>query len=229
MSKRLPTLLRTGGLAALIALSGGCSIESSSSLPPPPPPAPVEDEFSTPFQAAGDGDFVAASHRHRTRVTSDATLYLYLPQSEDRPGVIAALGTQLSSMHRGVEVLDTKLRSGGRPEGGTVRFDRGSIVEVVRNTRRGVEQGWVFPAAPEGAGDLVVRIQTEGVDGASLAADGIHFRNDTTGMRALVEDATWSDAHGHSTRVLARYEAGIVVLRVPSALLESSAYPTTLK
>ncbi|HEU4410605.1 MAG TPA: hypothetical protein VFS43_35445 [Polyangiaceae bacterium] len=227
MSERLPTLLRAGSLAALVALAGGCYVESESP-PLPPPPPPDAEEFSTPFQPAGGGDFVAASHRHRTRVTSDGTLYLYLPQGEDRPGVIAALGTQLHSMQRD-EALDTKLRSGGQLDRGAVRFDRGAVVEVVRNTRRGVEQGWVFSAAPEGEGDLVVRIRTEGVDAASLAADGIHFRNNETGMRALIEDATWADARGRSTRVPARYEGGVVVLRVPASVVDASTYPVTLK
>ncbi len=223
----LAALIRVGGLSAAVALAGGCYVESGPPAPPPPPP--VDEAFATPFQSAGDGDFVAASHRHRTRVTADATLYLYLPQGEDRPGVVAALGTQLRSMQRGIEPLDTALRGAGRPDRGAVRFDRGAVAEVVRNTRRGVEQGWVFSAAPPGGGDLVVRIRTEGVDHASLAGDGIHFRNDETGMRALVEDATWSDARGRATRVPARYEAGEVVLRVPGALLDESTYPVTLK
>jgi hypothetical protein len=227
MSDRLPNLLRAGGLAALFALFGGCYIESEPpSLPPPPPPE--AEEFSTPFQPVGGGDFVAASHRHRTRVTSDGTLYLYLPQGEDRPGVIAALGTQLHSMARD-EALDTSLRSGGQLDKGAVRFDRGAVTEVVRNTRRGVEQGWVFSAAPAGEGDLTVRIRTEGVDAASLSAEGIHFRNNETGMRALIEDATWSDARGKTTRVPARFENSQVVLRVPASLIGASTYPVTLK
>jgi hypothetical protein len=227
MSERQPTLLCAGGLAALLALAGGCCIDTPEPLPPPPPP--VEEAYSTPFQPVGDGDFVAASHRHRARVTADGTLYLYLPQGEGRPGTVAALGTQLRSMARGEGPLDTALRPGGRLDQGAVRFDRGSITEIVRNTKRGVEQGWVFPAAPKGEGDLVVRIRTEGVDDASLSAGGIHFSNDETGMRALVEDATWSDARGRTTRVPARYEDGSVVLRVPASLVDASAYPTTLK
>lgn len=227
MSERLPTLLRTGGLAALIALAGGCYVETYQA-PPVAPAPPPDDEFSTPFQAAGGGDYVAASNRHRTRVTSDGTLYLYLPQGEDRPGQIAAFGTQLRSIHRGDGALDTALRSGGQPDRGAVRFDRGAVVEVVRNTRRGVEQGWVFSAAPAGEGDVVVRIRTEGGDSASLSAAGIHFRS-ATGMRALVEDATWADARGTTTRVPARYENGDVILRVPAAVVDGSTYPVTLK
>lgn len=229
MSNPLPTLLRAGGLAALVALAGGCSFETDPPPRAPAAPPPVDDDFSTPFQAAGGGDFVAASGGHRTRVTSDATLYLYLPQGEDRPGVIAAFGTRLHSIHRGDDALDTSLRSGGQPDRGTVRFDRGAVVEVVRNTRRGVEQGWVFSAAPPGEGDVVVRIRTEGAESASLSAAGIHFRNALTGMRALVEDATWADARGASTRVPARYDGGEVVLRIPASVVDESTYPVTLK
>ncbi len=118
--------------------------------------------------------------------------------------------------------------SASRPAHGVVEITRGSIVETLASSSRGVEQSWHFAAAPEGEGDLIVRVATSGMGHVATTASGEHFRDETSGLGVVYGHGTWVDAAGTRTPVPVRFESGALVLAVPSDVVLRSAYPAVL-
>ncbi|WP_437550013.1 MYXO-CTERM sorting domain-containing protein [Sorangium sp. So ce367] len=106
---------------------------------------------------------------------------------------------------------------------------RAGAAEHLRNGPAGVEQSFEFSAAPAGDGDLVVRVRVDGLRHAGATEGGHHFIDPASGLGLRYGVATWIDARGTATRVPVAWDAaGELALRVPEALVETSAYPAVL-
>jgi len=85
-----------------------------------------------------------------------------------------------------------------------------------------------LPAAPEGDGDLVVRIATAGQLPTGDSRHGLHFRDPIRGLGIRYGLATWRDATGHEESLVPRMEGRDIVLRIPEELVDTAAYPVVL-
>ncbi|MCY1075747.1 hypothetical protein [Archangium lansingense] len=102
------------------------------------------------------------------------------------------------------------------------------IVEHLRNAEEGVEQSWTFQRAPEGQGNLRVRIPLAGLSFSGATASGLHFADARSGLGFRYGQVTWVDATGRRTELKATYEASHLLLSVPQELVEASTYPASL-
>jgi MYXO-CTERM domain-containing protein len=118
------------------------------------------------------------------------------------------------------------------PNGTTERLSDGTLartpLERWRTTEHGLEQSWSFARMPDGRGDLVVEVPIASTSLVASTPTGLHLRHDggTIGLR--YGHATWIDAAGRRTAVTARWNGGVVVLRVPERLVTQSQYPAVL-
>ncbi len=110
---------------------------------------------------------------------------------------------------------------------GSLAIQRGEVKEMLRNTEEGVEQSWRFAKRP-GTGELTVWVRASGQRYAGATGSGLHFVDPKTGIGLRVGHATWIDAGGRRTTVSAVFSRGQVVLRVPAAVVKTSAYPAVL-
>ncbi|MCA9578565.1 MAG: hypothetical protein KC668_24205 [Myxococcales bacterium] len=101
-----------------------------------------------------------------------------------------------------------------------------SHTEVFRTTSSGVEQSWVFAAEPAGTDDLVVRVSVDGMTYAGSGPNGLLFAD--AGRHIQYSHATWVDASGARTGIEATWQDSQIEIRVPSTVLERSAYPAVL-
>jgi hypothetical protein len=111
---------------------------------------------------------------------------------------------------------------------GKLVTSRGGAVEHLENRDDGIEQSWSFESAPAGRGDLELRIAVGGLDYSGETIHGLHFVDPVTQIGLRYGRASWIDARGAITDVAVRYEAGAIVLVVPDAVLEASAFPAVL-
>jgi hypothetical protein len=111
---------------------------------------------------------------------------------------------------------------------GSLAVNRGMLVEYLRNSENGVEQSWQFREAPNGSGDLVIRIQVSGVKYAGMTENGLHFVDAMTGIGVRYGNATWVDAQGEKTPIKSRFESGEIVLTIPDETVIGSVYPAVL-
>ncbi len=107
-------------------------------------------------------------------------------------------------------------------------IDRGLAVERLENTEQGLEQSFRFEARPAGGGDVTVRVPVSGQRYDGATANGLHFVDDATRLGVRYGVPTWVGADGERTPVGLAYDAGAIVLTVPAALVDGSAYPAVL-
>jgi hypothetical protein len=103
-----------------------------------------------------------------------------------------------------------------------------AAVEHLRNSEQGVEQSWSFDQAPRGKGDLWVRIPVKGLAHTGTSDQGLHFADARTGLGFRYGHGTWIDGKGRRTSIPAKYANGQIQLRVPEAVLATSAWPAVL-
>lgn len=115
-----------------------------------------------------------------------------------------------------------------RAADGSILVAHGDVLERIASTERGLEQSWTFPARPRGRGDLTIRVAVAGVSPVGATAGGLHFQDAASDVGVRYGTATWIDGVGRATDVPARLDGGDVVLTVPEALVERSAYPAVL-
>ncbi|MBN8232741.1 cadherin-like domain-containing protein [Corallococcus macrosporus] len=113
-------------------------------------------------------------------------------------------------------------------QAGHLTLAREGFTESLRNTEEGVRQEWVFSEAPEGAGALVLTVPVKGLVYVGSTEQGLHFKDSRTGLGFRHGHAAWVEASGRSTPLPARYVAGAIQYRVPSAVLEASVFPATV-
>lgn len=112
-------------------------------------------------------------------------------------------------------------------DGDVVRRElSGRIEERTQVVDDGVEQSWLFRQAPPDSADVSVSVRVEGAHATVEDERGWHFVAGERGVR--VEPATWIDANGVRTQLVARAEDDVVTLTVPAEVLARSAYPAVL-
>ncbi|MBS2021885.1 MAG: hypothetical protein JST92_05705 [Deltaproteobacteria bacterium] len=180
------------------------------------------------FRPDGD-DFTGGHQTYAVRVSG--TQIAVTPRSLAGPALTAQSGAPLtlstSAITRGDADLDGRADVRVTDEG-SLELDRGHVRELVQNTPDGLEQSWAFDARPDGDGDLIVRVGTEGQPFVKATASGLHFRDPASPLGVLYGHAEWIDATGLRTSVASRYVNGAIELTVPHELVETSAYPATL-
>lgn len=112
---------------------------------------------------------------------------------------------------------------------GTVTLRRGDVDERIENDEAGVEQSWRFERAPDGRGDLVVRVRATGERYSTSTDHGLHFAS-PGGLGLRYGTATWVDASGRRTTITPRFASatGEIVMAVPDDVIASSTYPAVL-
>ncbi len=140
------------------------------------------------------------------------------------------LTLETTSIARGERALAPAATVATLRASGAVDLRRGATTETLENDEGGVEQSWRFERAPEGAGDLVVRVRASGQRFAGSSVHGLHFdaRDDHATLGLRYGAGTWVDASGRRTTIAPRFVAGEIVLTVPEAVLTASAYPAVL-
>lgn len=183
-----------------------------------------------------------AFHREQDKLVGGTASYVAIvddasvavrPEVTDKTGATTRSGAPLELTTRSV----TRTAAPGAstaaspyaiaPEGHLVAA-RDDSSETLRNSDKGLEQAWEFESAPRGTGDLEVRVAASGERYVTSTRSGIHFIDDTSGLGIAYSNARWVDANGKATDIAVAYEDHDIVMRVPSALVESSAYPATL-
>jgi hypothetical protein len=231
MRPSLPAFLSF--LAALLLVA--CSRDGAppgTSAPPAslaaPPAAPVD--FADVVRRIGlrfrpDGDaFRGAQPGYEVRVRAAETRFTPRVGRAGRrgedlvlgPAAIARAGASPSAPAAIVAARDH-----------AVEIDRGLAVERLENTAEGLEQSFRFAARPAGQGAVTVRVPVSGMRYAGTTAGGLHFAG-AGGLGARYGAAVWIDARGARTPIAVAHEAASLVLTVPAALVEQSAYPAVL-
>lgn len=209
-------------LIAWLSLVGlaGCAgpADAARERTDPPPTRP------TAFRAEG-GAWHARGHSHRVRVAPEGFQVVPLrgqPQGDGTPVTFATERISRGSCGRGVEPAQLTA-SGDR-----ATLHRGDVIEDLRNTEAGVLLSYSFPRRPQGEGDLLVRLRVSGqAYGGERGGDHV-FTDRGAGAGVRVGQATWIDARGVATPVATSPVSGGLELRVPGALMDSSAYPAVL-
>ena len=152
------------------------------------------------------------------------------PQNQQGAAVIrgAAITLATAQARRGQTPVH---RGAGQPrvdrDGALIQEWEG-MVERLKNTADGVERSWAFARRPGGSGDLEIKVRVKGLEYAGPSSQGLHFVDPKTKIGVRYGWATWIGANKERTAIRGAFIRGHVVLRVPSAVLESSAYPAIL-
>ncbi len=115
----------------------------------------------------------------------------------------------------------------GRTEQGRVVFERGPVREDFRPGEDGLEQSWHFSARPPGEGQLQVKVSVSGASAVTRDATGLRLQPEH-GAPLRYGNATWIDADGKKTALLAQWNGREIELSVPAALVDASRYPAVL-
>lgn len=141
-------------------------------------------------------------------------------------GVGAALETRLIARTHGPAWANLEPR--GQVLDGALALQRGAVTERLRGVEQGLHQTFHFQAQPEGEGDLVVRLAVDGATWTGQSPLGHHFLT-RSGAGLTYGPATWVDANGRRTPLEVHSDGfGALDLRVPSEVLEATAYPAVL-
>jgi hypothetical protein len=200
-----------GWLIGVVAIAG-CASPHAAREPIGYSPGATQHDvpLRTPFVKEGE-DYVASAAAYRTRVTHQGVVVLYAPAGDGRQ----AFTVETAAVTRGPVLLASGPAAPAPAASGTVRIERGAVLELVRTTLHGLSQSWVFGAAPPGRGDLHVHLEIAGAgpDAATILGEG----------------AVWRDAIGNRIDVAVEEEGSDLVLRVPGAILDASSYPAVLE
>lgn len=182
------------------------------------------------------GALAAGSQTVASIVTEDGALVVRPRRPEATPAgppLAPAEGAPLSlstaRITRGARVLASGTAAPSLDRDGAVRIRRGDVTEHIVTDEGGVEQSWHFDRAPDGDGDLVVRVRASGERYVGRSDHGLHFSSgDGEALGLRYGAATWIDARGERTSLAPSFEAGEIVLRVPARVLETSRFPAVL-
>ncbi len=183
--------------------------------------ARVVDRMTLEFRPTPSG-FAAEGLGYSVAVASDGVRVSRRTQDHATAGARFAT----SSVRRGAQQLSgaARVTTGAQPN--EVRIERGATVETLLATASGVEQSWNFASQPRGQGDLVVRVDVEGLPFAAATASGLRFA-DASGALGY-SHATWIDATGRRQAIAAQWRDHAIELRVPAKLVADSTYPAVL-
>ncbi len=91
----------------------------------------------------------------------------------------------------------------------------------------GVRQSWLFNSAPAEGDDIVVTVRIDDAEVAAVRPDGLEIELES-GARLLYGGATWIDATGTRFDFPPVPIDGGIELRVPSRIIQDSAFPALL-
>jgi hypothetical protein len=146
------------------------------------------------------------------------------PSVDSRGGAAIALETVALAREAGGAALASTPAT-VRADGALV-IDRGVAVERLEQRLLGLAQSWKLAAKPAGGGDLVVRIRVDGATSVRSDRAGLVLSAGSQSFRYGL--ATWVDARGRSFPLSPTFSGGMIEIRVPSALVDASAFPATL-
>lgn len=107
-----------------------------------------------------------------------------------------------------------------------IRHEHGTETWV--NGSSSAEQSFLFDVRPKGEGDIVVEIETSGLECVESTSAGLRFVAKEGGPGVLYGHGTFIDNEGIDTSVPASCSAGRIILRVPAAVVEAAAFPAVL-
>jgi hypothetical protein len=171
--------------------------------------------------------------------TSDEGLELTATHRPDAPLSPGLVGPQRRVESKAIRLGPTRLERGGwkqttaglkaeRTDDGTLELKGDGFVERLENAEVGLEQSWRFESAPGDEGDLVLTVPVTGATHRGTTATGEHLVETTSGLGFRIGHGTFIDAAGVETTVPVSFEAGVLVLRVPEAVLERALFPAVL-
>ena len=175
----------------------------------------------------GDGGFTAGADAHDATVNGGQLIMV--PHHFDGVQMVDGAPMRFSTTEilRGDAAVADAAGSTSLAEDGTVLIARGAVTEMVENQDDGVEQSWRFASAPQGDGDLVVAVAVSGQQEVKASKTGLHFLNPGQ-LGFAYAHATWVDASRRSWSVPVGWDGREIVMRVPSSVLDRSAYPAVL-
>lgn len=238
---------------SMIALAtlGACAVP----LDAPPPDEPSSEVAAEPasfdlgavmrsvhFAYRVDATGFVAGHSTYTVHVSDRTM-AFTPTHHARAGDLApdgrmrapgevVVGTpatfQTIAIERGGAAIGAAATSTVVEGDGALAITQFGARERLHNGDDGVEQSWTFDRAPDGRGDVAVRVRVGGQRYRGETEHGLHFIDDATGLGVRYGTATWIDARGERFPVAVRHVGDDIVLTVPEAMLDASSYPAVL-
>lgn len=232
----------------LLGVLGGCSSDRTADVAPKggaiSPPAEtatntpaVGPDLATVMRRthfgyrADDRGFAGGHGSYAVRATSDGVKVWPINGSfRDAPeeSKTVPFVASVDAIKRGEQSLHGAASSPSVREDQSLAIAHGTVVEHLENTDAGVEQSFEFATRPVGAGDLEIKIAVSGESFVGKTEGGLHFADSASGVGVRYGVATWVDAKGTRTPVDADFVEGHIVLRVPEAVLESTAYPAVL-
>lgn len=178
------------------------------------------------FRARGDSLVCSDSDYDIEATAGRVTLSTRCAGERCATGARAALELETVEIARGGRSLirgHVAQRVGKR---GRLEIERGGVLETWASSRSGSEQAWRFESLPSGRGDLVVSIRARGADFVGSSSSGLVFAEDGVGIR--YGHATFVDARGKRAHVVAAFDRGRIVLRVPADVLDTATFPAVL-
>jgi len=241
LRRSLRRRLRALTLATIVA--AGCGV-GDRSAPPAPAAAPVASDvhpsvatgvdFEKLFDNAHYAFRPSASgltmRDRRYDVTANVSGLTFVPHQpridgrEVNPFVLETPRISRGAMAPGSASAAPRIEEDGH----LARECAADVVEELRNSELGVEQSWRFAKAPDGKGDLSVRIAARGQSFLSVTDSGLHFTDSGSDVGVRYGHATWIDNRGMRTSVNARWDGRDIVLTVPAAVVDGAAYPAVL-
>lgn len=187
------------------------------------PAAPVP---RSSFQPEGDG-WTLIRTSFSVRIEHREILFTPLGPSKGRRFPRPAR-LELVTLTRGAVDLTEGSSVPAFLNGGALVVTRGPVIESHAGTDAGLETSWAFAARPAGEGDIIIRIRVHGEVVARVAGDGLHFFDPRREAGLDIRTPEWTDARGTKSAIIAACERGVIEVRLPSALVDASAYPATL-
>jgi large repetitive protein len=236
-----------------VSRASGCwlflAVVGCTSAPAPAPPL-VPVTTSAPFDVSAvirqvqrsfreDGARWTTAGRGWALRTSEEGLELTAIHRPDAPLSPGLVGPQRRVESGAIRLGPTRLERGGwkqttagvkaqRAHDGTLERKGDGFIERLENAEVGLEQSWRFESAPGAHGDLVLTIPVTGVTHRGATSTGAHLVDAPSGLGFRIGHGTFIDAAGVETAVPVSFEAGVLVLRVPEAVLERSLFPAVL-
>ena len=208
------TLLTT----LLISLSAAPQAEALSLVPARLEPEPLL------FDRPSGGELWAMGRTYKASFDEDGATYIpFLGSHAPRNYPVRF---RVESVSVGGHELSFDRRVEALREGSTVRFERGSFVEIYELGPDSMEQMFRFDHPPGGGGDLIVRLAIETELQGSERGAGFGFMNELGGVS--YGGAFALGTAGLREEVPAQLEDGTLELRLPAATIARAGFPLLL-
>ena len=172
-----------------------------------------------------DGNLLGFGNGYSAEFLSDGVAYTPVLGPDEI--VDRTMRFSLMSVGRGRDVRLVDLPTGRDVGDLAVRFRRPGVEEVYEVRNEGLKQSFVFETAPQGSGDLFVRVRVEGdVPAASQTEERITFRGDQG--EVVIHEVIGFDAAGTRTRGSMSFCDGVLEMRLPGAFVADAVPPITL-